>query len=270
MSVETWLSLRKELKTSEGTGGQSTIKINKDRTIIKKKYNKDELKYYFIEKNILLSLDHPNIIKIKEYDDKNMSLYYKYYEKGSAFKKYIKNDNIQIENIDTILKLLNEILNALIYLKNNNITHRDIKLENILINDNDEHVLCDFGLSRNSLTKMKKICGTYNYMAPEMWFLHKNKDKTYNYKVDIFSLGSLIIEIVNGKSLFYDEYRCRFKKIYKELDRYIIDNEEKIFEKIWYSTERWINLRNLIIQMINPNPNDRIDYIEIKKSLEII
>ena len=270
MSVETWSSLRKELKTSEGTGGQSTIKINKDKTIIKKKYNKDELKYYFIEKDILLSLDHPNIIQIEKYEDENISLYYKYYKKGSAFKKYINNNNIQIENIDTILKLFNEILNALIYLKNNNITHRDIKLENILINNNDEHVLCDFGLSRRSLTKMKKICGTYNYMAPEMWFLNKEENKTYDYKVDIFSLGSLIIEIVNGKSPFYDEYRCRFKKVYKELNRYIVEDEEKIFEKIWYSTEKWINLRKIIIQMINPTPDNRIDYYEIKKLLDII
>ena len=79
---------------------------------MKKKYNNDELKYYFIEKDILLSLDHPNIIKIEKYDDENISLYYKYYKKGSAFKKYISNNNIQIENIDTILKLFNEILNA--------------------------------------------------------------------------------------------------------------------------------------------------------------
>ena len=80
----------------------------------------------------------------------------------------------------------------------------------------------------------------------------------------------LIIEIVNGKSPFYDEYRCRFKKVYKELNRYIVEDEEKIFEKIWYSTEKWINLRKIIIQMINPTPDNRIDYYEIKKLLDII
>jgi serine/threonine protein kinase len=264
-----WKLLQKALKTSEGIGGQSTIEINTEKTIIRKKFNKDEYKYYFIEKNILYTLNHKNIIKLHKYVDDEHTLYFKYYSNGTAFKKYITDNMIKISEISTILKIFRDILDALIYLHNNNITHRDIKLENILMDEYGNHILCDFGLSRKSRTKMKKICGTYNYMAPEMWFLGK-KNEVYDYKVDIFSLGALILEVVNGESMFYDEYRCRFKKIYKELDNYLEQNERKIFDDIWYDSHEWVKLRILIKRMINPNPKYRIDYQEIKTALKQI
>ena len=54
MPSEIWNTLMKELKTSEGLGGQSIIEINKDRTKIRKVFNKKDRKYYFIEKDIYL------------------------------------------------------------------------------------------------------------------------------------------------------------------------------------------------------------------------
>lgn len=273
MPSEIWNTLMKELKTSEGLGGQSIIEINKDRTKIRKVFNKKDRKYYFIEKDILQHLDHPNIIKLLECDDENHTLYFKFYEIGTAFKYYIKDNVIRIHDIDTILKIFNDLLQSLVYLYKNNITHRDIKLENILMDVNGKHILCDFGLARVALTKMTRICGTYNYMAPEMWYLdRKSENNKYNYKVDIFSLGALIIEIVNGESLFYDEYRCRFKRVYKELEDFLSKdndeyNEKKIFTDIWYSNEKWIHLKDIMKRMIDPNPDTRITYEDILKKI---
>tara|TARA_Y100001958_G_C21228647_1_gene554155 strand:+ start:897 stop:1733 length:837 start_codon:yes stop_codon:yes gene_type:complete len=273
MPSEIWNTLMKELKTSEGLGGQSIIEINKDRTKIRKVFNKKDRKYYFIEKDILQHLDHPNIIKLLECDDENHTLYFKFYEIGTAFKYYIKDNVIRIHDIDTILKIFNDLLQSLVYLYKNNITHRDIKLENILMDENGKHILCDFGLARVALTKMTRICGTYNYMAPEMWYLdRKSENNKYNYKVDIFSLGALIIEIVNGESLFYDEYRCRFKRVYKELEDFLSKdndeyNERKIFTDIWYSNEKWIHLKDIMKRMIDPNPDTRIIYEDILKKI---
>jgi serine/threonine protein kinase len=261
-----WNKLMKELNTSEGLGGQSIIEINKDRTKIRKRFNKKNKKYYFVEKEILQQLDHPNIIKLIDSDDEIHSLYFDYYNRGTSFKHYIDDNLIKIHNYNTVIILFRDILDSLTYLYHKNITHRDIKLENILIDKDGKHILCDFGLARNALTKMRRICGTYNYMAPEMWYIEKEtqQDK-YTYKVDIFSFGALIIEIVNGDSLFYDEYRCRFKKIYKELGKYLTEeteeyNDKKIFSDIWYSNDKWINFKNIVINMIEPNPDKRVDY----------
>ena len=276
MSTMEWNTLMKELNTSEGLGGQSVIEINKDRSKIRKIFNKKDKKFYFIEKNILQKINHPNIIELIDYNDELYTLYFNYYSKGTSFKYYIKDNLIKIHDIDIIIKIFHDLLESLIYLYNNNITHRDIKLENILVNENNDHILCDFGLARNALTKMRRICGTYNYMAPEMWYRDKkSQNKQYSYKVDIFSMGALIIEIVNGDGLFYDEYRCRFKKVYKELNKFLIlDNEEynekKIFKEIWYSNKTWNKLRLLVRKMIEPNPENRISYQEILEEFNSI
>ena len=276
--MNNWISLNKEINTSEGIGGQSTIQINKEHTQIRKCFNKDDKKYYFIEKDILLKLNNDNIIKLLSYDDNTYSLFFNYYKDGTAFKKYIIDDKIKIENIKIVVSIFRDILNALYHCYLNGITHRDIKLENILIgekknNEFNHHILCDFGLSRKSLTKMKRICGTYNYMSPEMWFI--KKEEKYDYKTDIFSLGALIIEIVNGESPFYDEYRCRFKNVYKNLDKCLNNStdryyEKKIFNDIWYSNEEWNIFRKLLINMIQPLPNNRYNYNDILKELDII
>ena len=57
------------------------------------------------------------------------------------------------------------------------------------------------------------------------------KEEKYDYKTDIFSLGALIIEIVNGESPFYDEYRCRFKNVYKNLDKCLNNSTDRYYEK---------------------------------------
>ena len=100
-------------------------------------------------------------------------------------------------------------------------------------------------------------------MAPELYNVGKNNIKTYNYKIDIFSLGALIIELGNGDSLFYDEYRQRFKRVYKELGDYCDNKEDKIFNEVWYSTDEWVAFRKTLKSMIKPNVEDRADYADI-------
>merc|ERR1711981_193344 len=87
------------------------------------------------------------------------------------------------------------------------IVHRDIKLENILVDKNIELKLADFGFSTNEkINKLKSYRGTFTYMAPEI--------KEYNYydgkKTDIFSLGVILFIIVIGffpfKEARRDEY----------------------------------------------------------------
>ena len=93
------------------------------------------------------------------------------------------------------------------------IIHRDIKLANIFINDNYEIKIGDFGLAAKidfEGEKKKTICGTPNYIAPEIL-----EGKTgHSYEVDIWSLGVIIYTLIIGKPPFETpDVKTTYKKI---------------------------------------------------------
>ena len=93
-----------------------------------------------------------------------------------------------------------ELVLALEYLHNNNMIYRDLKPENILLDANGHIKLTDFGLSKllnSSKQKAFTICGTIQYIAPEVFI-----DKGYDKMVDWWSLGCLIYEMFVGKLAF--------------------------------------------------------------------
>ena len=77
--------------------------------------------------------------------------------------------------------------------------HRDIKTQNILINKDNQAKLCDFGFA-SILEYRSTLCGTFQYMAPEMI-----QKKPYDYKIDIWALGILLFELIQGYAPFRGE-----------------------------------------------------------------
>jgi serine/threonine protein kinase len=103
--------------------------------------------------------------------------------------------------------IMEQVLLAMDFLTIKKIIHRDIKLDNILIqsiNDNSEYEIriADFGLAiftENNEKQMQK-CGTPGYVAPEVFH-----GRGYSYKVDMFSLGSVFFSLLTGLLLFSGE-----------------------------------------------------------------
>ena len=98
---------------------------------------------------------------------------------------------------------MEQLLLALDFFENKKIVHRDIKLENVLVNnkqgDQYDIRVADFGLAvftyANELLFGK--CGTPGYVAPEIL-----RGQGYSYKCDVFSLGSLFFSLLTGRYLF--------------------------------------------------------------------
>lgn len=94
-----------------------------------------------------------------------------------------------------------QIVQALLYLHNNRVIHRDLKLGNLFVGDKMEIKLGDFGLATKLEfpgEKKRTICGTPNYIAPEIL----DGRIGHSYQVDVWSLGVIIYTLLVGKPPF--------------------------------------------------------------------
>ena len=103
-----------------------------------------------------------------------------------------------------------ELLLAIEYLHKRNIIHRDIKLSNVLLSEKMEVRLCDFGLAiENGIEGQKNICGTPNYIAPEL--LNRKNGLNYSFEIDIWAFGVMLYTLYYHKTPFEQEIKGRTK-----------------------------------------------------------
>mgnify|MGYP001301666269 FL=1 len=216
-------------------------RFNSSRNLAVKRITKIiDKKYFNREIKLMKSFSHPNILKLYDFvkKDKGLFLILEYCESGDL-SQYIKN---KIYTYDD--KYFYEIFNGLEYLFNNNILHRDIKPQNILITDNTIKI-SDFGFAKtfekNEL--ISTVCGSPLYMAPEII-----KNKQYNHKSDIWSLGVIIFELFTKKHPYYTTSK---KKLITNIKNGI---------KINYTFINDDKLINLLKKILNENPEKRISW----------
>lgn len=118
------------------------------------------------------------------------------YVPGGTLRKYL--DHMKQFSLAVATHVAAEVLLGLYYLHEKlDIIHRDLKLENILIDEAGHCKLSDFGLSKVGKIEAYSFCGTYNYIAPELIKL-----QGYDKMVDFWTLGNLIYEMLTGKAPF--------------------------------------------------------------------
>ncbi|KAI7809349.1 putative TRAF2 and NCK interacting kinase a [Triplophysa rosa] len=105
-----------------------------------------------------------------------------------------------------------EILRGLAHLHNNKVIHRDIKGQNVLLTENAEVKLVDFGVSAQldrTVSRRNTFIGTPYWMAPEVIACDENPEATYDYKSDLWSLGITAIEMAEGAPPLCDMHPMR-------------------------------------------------------------
>ena len=250
------------------------------------------------EKEIMFMLNHENIIKFYGYfqDKENINKYKEIYKdkKNKNYLDELKGDisiyclvleytgndslkkfhNNKIENRDKnlvpveqkdIINILKKLLTGLKYLHDKGIMHRDITPDNILLDENNNVKISNFGISailKDYKTKNKKlnenlfstntIVGRIDYSSPEI-----QRGEKYDYSCDIYSLGLTILYLMS-----YENPIIITKNSLGEKTRHVkTENIHKSY--IFY-------LQKLILRMVNDNPNLRPKASEAYDELEVI
>lgn len=186
---------RVHLVRSVHNGRFYAIKVLKKARIVKMK----QVEHTNDERRMLKIVDHPFLIRMwgTFQDAKNLFMVMDYVEGGELFSLLRRSQRFP----NQVAKFYAaEVVLALEYLHAQDIIYRDLKPENILLDRNGHIKITDFGFAKEVHDVTWTLCGTPDYIAPEVV-----STKAYNKSVDWWSLGILIYEMLTGYTPFYDQ-----------------------------------------------------------------
>ncbi|KAI8809436.1 kinase-like domain-containing protein [Cladochytrium replicatum] len=197
------------------------------------------------ERDLLSKISHPFIVKLYYAFQTTDRLYLILsYAQGGELFSFIRKERMLSEDVAKFY--CSEVVLALEHLHSLGIIYRDLKPENILLDSDGHVVLTDFGLSKVSLDGTRTVCGTAEYMAPEII-----QEQTYDQFVDYWSLGILLFDMLTGAPPFVGPNR-----------KIIMDNI--IRKKTNLPAYLTPNAKDLITKLLKKNPSQRLGIQGIK------
>ena len=194
-------------------------------------------RYFVNERKIMLSLDHPFIVKmVKSMKNQHFCFLLIEYINGTNLDQYLtKRENKQ--NVYETQFYIGSILLMLDYLQKKFIAHRDIKPSNIMIDHNGYLKMIDFGTAKILTDYTSTIIGTPHYIAPEIL-----QGRGYSLSCDFWSLGVCMYEIFYGKYPF-GNYANEVIEIYKEIlkNNFMFPAENSKVENVNYFIKGLLN-----------------------------
>ncbi|GJJ15054.1 hypothetical protein Clacol_009329 [Clathrus columnatus] len=205
----------------------------------------------YAEIKIHRSLTHPNVVKFNECfeDEENVYMTLELCENGSLMDMLRRRRRFTEPEARFFLV---QLIGACHWMHTHQVIHRDLKLGNLLLDARMNVKVADFGLAaliENPGERKKTICGTPNYIAPEVLFDTTNG---HSFEVDTWSIGVILYTLIVGRPPFQTK---DVKEIYKR----IRDNQYE------FPTDRQVcsNVRALIQQILTTDPQARPTLHEI-------
>lgn len=228
-----------------------------------KKIKLDQLgsKLHIIAQEILTlkRVDHPSIVNLLEiYREENtLYLVMEYIQGKELFEYIVEQESLKESDAAFIIK---QLIKCIYYLNTKKIAHRDLKLENIMIDPFNKKIkLIDFGFSwyYSEEQKMTEKVGTPYYTAPEIL-----KGDGYGPECDMWSIGVIAYILLTGSPPFYDKRPVDiWRKIVKESVRY-----ESEWENLSVASQKFV--RSILIKdpskRIKPEDALKMDWIQQK------
>ena len=223
--------------------------------------NKQLAQGYLDEKSIMSSIEHPFIVQlINTFKTREYIFFLIEYINGTTLRSYIEEEKqakiSTLRNMEEIVFIGAILCSVLNYLQKKRILHRDLKPDNIMI-DNDGYLkIIDFGIAKALAGKdsTHTLIGTVHYMAPEVV-----SGKSYSFSVDIWSVGIILYEVFYGKVPFGCGLR-NVQSIYGEIcnKKLVIACDPKIEQ-----------FNNFVKDILNRNPVQRMTNFRKWKNYEL-
>ncbi len=204
-----------ELLEESGRGGMGVVykarQLDLNRTVALKMIlssrlaSDDEVRRFYQEAKAAAGVRHPNVVGIHEVGQVHGQHYFTMdFVAGRSLAKLAENGPMPPERA---ARLIATVARAVHYLHAHNIVHRDLKPSNILLDDDGEPLVTDFGLAKvfeedSEKTQTGAILGTPSYMAPEQ---ARGQSSEISPQTDVYSLGAVLYELLTGRPPFREE-----------------------------------------------------------------
>ncbi|XP_023528022.1 serine/threonine-protein kinase HT1-like [Cucurbita pepo subsp. pepo] len=215
------------------------------------------------EVNMMSRVKHENLVKFIGACKEPLMVIVTELLPGMSLRKYLMNNRKQQLDPRLAINFALDIARAMDCLHANGIIHRDLKPDNLLLTANQRSVkLADFGLAREeSVTEMMTAeTGTYRWMAPELYStvtLRQGEKKHYNNKVDVYSFGIVLWELLTnrmpfeGMSNLQAAYAAAFKQERPSIPGDIPPDLAFIVQSCWVEDSKMRPSFSQIIRMLN-------------------
>jgi serine/threonine-protein kinase len=149
------------------------------------------------EEQIGQKLEHPNIVRVLAPEEKSRLYLVMEFAEGRSLRAVIKERPKM--RLDQALDIARQIARALVYMHSKGIVHRDLKPDNVLLGDDGQIKLLDFGIAMDEAARrltwfgLSPPIGTPDYMAPE-----QVRGKRGDVRTDVYALGVMLYEMITG------------------------------------------------------------------------
>ncbi len=202
-----------EIQSELGSGGYGVVyrahdtSVDRDvaiKVILPQYASKPEFVTNFeVEARLVAQLEHPHIVPLYTYwhDAKGAFLVMRYIRGGSLRGMLAKQGALPLNKV---LRLIEQIADALHTAHEAGVVHRDLKPDNILIDERGNAYLTDFGIAKqlaeeNGASATDAIKGTFAYLSPE-----QIQQQTVSPQTDIYALGLMLYEVLAGKHPYHE------------------------------------------------------------------